>query len=207
MTVDVVDQPDLPCLMSQESMKRANAVIDFKKGKINLFGREVDMITSQGGHPTIQLEPYKGTGEEEETHEVLWQALDSKDRGENFNNLVKMHEGLGHPGREAFERMLKSQDNFNDDVKKMLNTIYNQCVSCLTYKKTIPRPHVSAPLARDFNDTLTVDLKIWPKKGVIILYCIDWFTRFVMAKVVPDKKADTILKPILEDWILKGFGC
>ena len=205
LTVDVVEQPDLPCLLSQESMRRAGAILNFNNNTINLFGREVAMTTNAGGHPVIQLEAYKGD-QEEETKEVLWQVLDSKDRGENFKRLMKMHEGLGHPGRDSFERMLKSQDSFNQDVKDLVNTIYEQCVTCLTYKKSIPRPHVAVPIARDFNDTLAVDLKIWPKKNAIILYAIDAFSRFTMAKEIPDKKADTILKPILEDWILKGFG-
>ena len=157
-------------------MRKAGAILNFKNNTINLFGRDMAMTTNAGGHPVIQLEAYK-CEEDEETREALWQVLDSKDRGGNFNTLMKMHKGLGHPGRGSFERMLKSQSGLNQNVKDLVNTIYEQCVTCLTYKKSIPRPHVAVPIARDFNDTLAVDLKIWPKKNAIILYAIDAFSR------------------------------
>ena len=51
-----------------------------------------------------------------------------------------------------------------------------------------------------------MDLKIWPKHGVIILYIIDVFLRFTSAFIVPDKRPESIIKPLLESWILTRFG-
>ena len=35
---------------------------------------------------------------------------------------------------------------------------------------------------------------------------IDGYSRLAAGKIVPNKEADTILKPFIEDWILKGYG-
>ena len=205
LTVDVVQQPDLPCLLSQESMRKAKAVIDFEKEEVSLFGRSIKLKTNAGGHPLIQLMPYVGK-EDQQTIEVLWQALDGNDQGEDFKRIMKMHEGLGHPGQKAFTDMMKTQPGFNEYTQSLINKIYQQCLSCITFKKGIPKPHVAAPLGNDFNETIAVDLKIWPKKGKIVLYIVDAFSRFTLGTEVKDKQADTIIKPILEEWILKGFG-
>mgnify|MGYP001297108246 FL=1 len=205
LTLDVVDQPDLPCLLSQDAMRKAKAIINFEEEKVTLFGREVKMTSSMGGHPVIQLMPYVGK-EDDEEYEVLWQTLDARDWDEKFTNIMKMHEGLGHPGQKTFTKMLKSQPGFNKDVEKIINKIYEQCLSCIAFKKSIPKPKVAAPLGTDFNDTIVVDLKIWPAKGTIVLYIIDAFTKFTLGVEVEDKKADTIIEPILDEWILKRFG-
>ena len=212
LEVDVVDQKDLPCLLSQESMRKAGAILNFPEETITLFGMEVKMKRNEGGHPTIQLGPYKDEEKEKtevlvtengEHREVLWQLLDGVNEDEDFKRIMSMHEGLGHPGQKVFTEMLKSQISFNANVQKIVNKIYEQCVSCIKHKVSKPRPHVSPPMAKDFNDTLCVDLKIWPSRGTIVLYMIDMFSRYTDGVEVENKKADTILVEILDQWIMK----
>ena len=212
LELDVVDQKDLPCLLSQESMRKAGAILDFPEETITLFGMKVKMRRSEGGHPTIQLQPYEDEDihkaevlvtEDGEHREVLWQLLDSEDMDENFKRLYAMHDGLGHPGEKAFTEMLKSQLDFTKDVQDIINKIYQKCVPCFSHKKAKPKPRVSPPMARDFNDTLCVDLKIWNSKGTIVLYMIDMYTRYTDGAEVKDRKADTILLEILDQWIMK----
>ena len=61
-------------------------------------------------------------------------------------------------------------------------------------------------MTQDFNDTICMDLKVWPKHNVIILYIIDMFSRFTAAFIIPDKRPESIIKPFLESWILTRFG-
>ena len=68
------------------------------------------------------------------------------------------------------------------------------------------RPSHSPTMANDFNECVCMDLKIWPKKNIIILYIIDMFTRFTVAKIIPDKTADSAVKVFLDCWILNLFG-
>ena len=52
-----------------------------------------------------------------------------------------------------------------------------------------------------------MDLKIWPKQNVIILYLIDTFTRFTQAFLIPNKKPETIIDKIMNGWVYNLFGC
>ena len=61
-------------------------------------------------------------------------------------------------------------------------------------------------LARDFNECVAMDLKIFKSKNLIILYLIDVFTRYTFASIIPDKKAETITDVVVKNWILGPFG-
>ena len=77
-----------------------------------------------------------------------------------------MHDGLGHPGKEKLEQMLKLTGNFNEHTAILLNKLYKKCLMCHKFKKNIPRPKVAPPIGKDFNHTIAVDPKIWPKMKV-----------------------------------------
>ena len=78
------------------------------------------------------------------------------------------------------------------DVVKVLDKIYEKCVICHQFAATKPRPCVGLPLGRDFNDCVAMDLKIYQKQNLIILYLIDVFTRYTFAAIIKDKKAETV---------------
>ena len=82
------------------------------------------------------------------------------------------------------------------------NKLYQNCETCLKHAKSKPTPKVAPPTAYDVNDTISVDLKIYQKKGRIILYIIDEFSRYVTAVPIPDKRGETVVKAILDKWIL-----
>ena len=207
LKTDIVDQSDLPCLLSKESMKKAGVCIDVGNDSIKIFGKEMKLETNRSGHYTLQLKDLIETkSSNTDEQKVLIQMLDGKDMDEDLKRLVKMHEGLGHPGRIKFEEMLKATGNHDKCTVFLLNKLYENCLTCLRFKKNIPRPHVSPPIGNNFNETIVVDLKIWTKKNKIILYIIDAYSRFTMAVVVPNKQAGSIVQPIMDRWILNLFG-
>ena len=205
LVTDIVNQSDLPCLLSKESMKKADVTINVAEDTINIFGKKMNLKTNNAGHYILQLKD-EVKYENGEEYKVLWQLLDGKDEAEDFDKLVRMHNGLGHPGKQKFEQMLRVTDNYNKDTGMMLNKLYGDCITCHKFKKSLPRPHVSPPLGIAFNHTIVVDLKIFQKKDKIILYIIDAYSRFTMAIPVPDKKAESIVQPIMDRWILNLFG-
>ena len=69
------------------------------------------------------------------------------------------------------------------DLHMFLNKLYENCVTCLKFKRSSVTPKVSPPMARDFNQTVALDLKVWPKFNVKF---------FTMLIVIQD-----ILKPTL----------
>ena len=84
---------------------------------------------------------------------------------------------------------------------KLINKLYESCETCFKFRNSKPKSKVGPPMALDFNHTVCMDLKIWHGKGTIILYIIDMFTRFTIAKIIPDKTADSGLKVFVNDWI------
>ena len=61
---------------------------------------------------------------------------------------------------------------------------------------------MSMPLARNFNDTVSMDLKCYDaKKGIYFQHLIDHLTRFSMAKVIMSKNKEVLIESIFTHWI------
>ena len=58
------------------------------------------------------------------------------------------------------------------------------------------KPTVAFPLARDFNESVAIDLKFYCGKP--ILHLIDHATRYITASVVRSKDIDAIISRIFE---------
>ena len=84
----------------------------------------------------------------------------------------------------------------------MLNIIENvsdNCTICQRYKQASPKPIVSMPLAKIFNEHIAMDLKdIGSKK---IIHLVDHATRFSAATVIPSKKRGVIIDAVLKIWV------
>ena len=132
---------------------------------------------------------------------TLYRCTDAPDA-----QLHRMHRALGHPSRAAFEATIKNSNLKFTNLSLILNKLYESCLVCLKFSKSHVKPKVGLPIATDFNQTITLDLKIWPSRDAIILYIIDAFSRYQQAHLIPDKKAETILEKLTEEWILKLYG-
>ena len=102
--------------------------------------------------------------------------------------------------QRTFNTMLKNS-TFGDLDTKLINKLYESCKTCFKFRKTKSKSKVSPPMAQDFNHTVCMDSKIWHGKGTIILYLIDMFARFTIAKILPDKTPKCVLKVFVNDWI------
>ena len=91
-------------------------------------------------------------------------------------------------------------------MKKINKDIADSCETCLRYKKTKPRPIVSAPLANKFNDVIAMDLKVLSRNHSYIIYFIDLFTRFMRGCVLKRKLPAPVVESFITTWIHAGFG-
>ena len=65
-------------------------------------------------------------------------------------------------------------------------------------------PRVSLPRATSFNEGVTLDLKEFGSKYV--LWMINAFSRFIVGKLITNKKVDTIIQALTDSWcMLLGF--
>ena len=82
----------------------------------------------------------------------------------------------------------------------------NYCEICNRYKKTRPRPVVSLPLARGFNEVIAIDLKVVKNGSLYFIHFIDLFTRFFRAHVFHRKSAESAVNAFFTSWIANGLG-
>ncbi|CAB4066653.1 unnamed protein product [Lepeophtheirus salmonis] len=67
-----------------------------------------------------------------------------------------------------------------------------------------PRPVVALPMAKSFNDVVSMDLKYW-KKNFYFMVMVDAATRFCAACTISNKIPSNIIQCIFRTWISK-FG-
>ena len=90
---------------------------------------------------------------------------------------------------------------------EIIDCLEENCEVCQKFKKPKPKPNVGFPLAKRFNQTVTLHLKEWSSSSKIwFLHLIDHFTCFSASCVVSTKRKAKIIKKIFEIWI-STFGC
>ena len=202
LKTEVVDT-DIPCLLSKKAMKLGKTKIDTERDVINIFGVDNKLVTAKSGHYKMEVGDWDMSKTNMESM-VLIQSLENMDDEEKLKKLRVMHNNLGHPGKKVMKAMIKDPV-FNNIDSEIVNKLYESCEPCFELQQTKSKFKVSLPMAHDFNQTLCMDLKIWSGSGKIILYVIDMFTRYVQAKVIPNKKPESVLKVLIEEWI-KRWG-
>ena len=86
-------------------------------------------------------------------------------------------------------------------IKRMV--LYD-CKIYQKFQKCIARPKVTLPKSSSFNEVVTLDFKEFGSKYV--LWMIDSFSRFMVGKLLSNKKVDTIIQAIMGSWCMNvGF--
>ena len=73
-------------------------------------------------------------------------------------------------------------------------------MTCRKHKKAKATPKVAPSLSITVNDTVTLDLKLFPKRGRNVLYMIDDFSRYVKAVSIKGKEGETIVKEFMDKY-------
>ena len=90
------------------------------------------------------------------------------------------------------------------ELTSLIKRVVNDCKVCQKFKTSIARPRVTLPKATSFNEVVTLDLKEFGTKYV--LWIIDSFSRFMVGKLIANKKADTVIQAIMDSWCMNmGF--
>ena len=115
------------------------------------------------------------------------------------NIAHKLHRQFGHPTSEKLIKLVRNAGMNDKLLEKEIINISQQCIYCLQYKRAPPRPVVSMPMATMFNETVSMDLKVWNKYTFLVM--VDMATRFCTATVISNKLPSTIIKGIFVCWI------
>lgn len=197
--VDIIDS-DIPLLLSKNEMRRLGIGIDMKRDRVTINDKPLVVNTTSAGHYIIDL---LDKGAVYDMHQVLMIDIKRADAKEQKKVLEKLHAQFGHKSKQSFVNLLKAADKWDESYSKIIDKIIDGCEGCVLRRKTPDRPVVAMNMANDFNQVLSVDLKVWGDR--YILYMIDVFTRFTVGEVIKNKQPETIVNVIMRHWI-KYFG-
>ena len=205
---------DIPLLISMNAMKELGMVLDLKNDQITINNKVIPVIRTNAGHYSINLldddqipvEQIFMINNSDDHEQVNLVDLNTADEQTQIKLLDKIHKQFGHRPKLAFVQVLKSADQWQDKFSPMIDNIIKRCEGCIMRKRSPDKPAVAPPLANDFNQVVTMDLKIWDaNKNQYILYMIDAFTRYTVATVINRKTPDQVINALFEKWI-QYFG-
>ena len=198
---DIVDA-EIPLLLSKSSMKKAGMQIDFENDSASAFGESIPLQTTHTGlyhfpitQPTQILQMVTINPSESVT-------LTANTTKTNSEIATKLHRCFAHPSSDKLLKLVNSAGPKwadNQDLKREIATVSDNCITCKIYKKPPPRPVVSLPMANQFQDVVALDLK--QLNGKIILHLIDLCTRLSAACIIPNKNKETVVKSIFRIWV------
>ena len=113
---------------------------------------------------------------------------------------LKLHRQFAHAPAYKLQSMLRNAGFTKKEFMKALEIVCSNCEVCQRYAKPKPRPVVGLPRGTVFNDCVAMDLKTVQGQPTFI-HMIDCATRFSVAKIIPNKKKETVVDAVCTSWI------
>ena len=201
ISVDIV-KSDIPLLISKGDMKKMGMTIDLKNDRCFMNGKPVDLGVTTAGHYTVDLLSDQIAKKDQILTVMQLVDLEKGTDKEQIAILNKIHRQMGHRPKRIFMQTLKEADKWQNKFSPMIDKIIDGCEGCILRKRAPDRPVVSYPMSSDFNQVVSMDIKVWDSnKNIYIVYLIDSFTRFTVAAITRKKTAAEVADVILTKWI------
>ena len=163
---------DVPYLLGDNTLKDWRSKIDVANRVL-----EIHKFRSEKGLPMILNAPLKGSHMKINLQSLQEKSLDESvklieehvhlgDVLTDFKTVRKVHERLNHKSKDNLAHAYANADLLTKELKETINKVVDQCKVCQKYRKSLPRPAVTLPKCNDFNQIVTLDLKIWGKKYI-----------------------------------------
>ena len=120
--------------------------------------------------------------------------------GDTLSKALKLHRQFGHTSAEKLNKLVRESNIHDSSLEDAVIKVSNECDVCRRYKRPGPKPVVSLPLARRFNEVIAMDLKSWGNKYFLVM--VDLYTRYCSAVVISNKNASTIINGVFLNWIV-----
>ena len=91
------------------------------------------------------------------------------------------------------------KNNYSKDMDAEIIKLEKSCDICCKFKKPVPRPVVSLPMAQKFNEVVSMDLKV--RKNGYFIVMVDLATRYCSSRLIRNKQPATIIKALFMNWI------
>ena len=189
-------------------MKDADSTLDFVSDFIIMHGKQVALIHTSGGHYCIPISS-KPAAIMQSSHAssvkvfLTTDHLDKETIKQKHNIAAKLHKQFGHPVDSIQLHLLRDANIIDKELNAQTYSVTDSCDTCDRYRKVPSRLVVSLPLAKEFNDCLTIDLKCLniQNRQYTVLHMTDVFSLFSQATLIPSKHKDIIVQTILKQWV------
>ena len=189
----------IPLLLSKSSLKKAKAVIVMANDKIIIFDKKIALYFSTSGHYCIDI--YPRNREANNCEEVMILEKDLSDN-EKKTQVIKIHKQFGHASIENIKKRINNAGFLHKDLNAITENVIQSSDTCIRFKKAPPKPVVGLSKAKDFNETISLDLHEINSE-IYYFHTIDEFTRY--SNVVIIKKKSSSLTAFIRNW-LSIFG-
>ena len=192
-----VVESDIPLLLSKAFMKTLGMVINLGDDRIYWKKGEVKglKITSTGHYAVAINKCQNFEGERNFMKYVLY----SYGVRESKVKALKLHKQFAHPSKERLIKLVRESGVKDVELEDEIRKLEDKCDTCLKFRRTPSRPVVSMPMARNFNDVISMDLKFWGDKYFLVM--VDMATRYCNACVIGSKTASVIIDAVMRHWV------
>jgi len=122
----------------------------------------------------------------------------------SFKSVRKVYKVNHHKRKEQLMAGYTNSGWMSPELANIINCVVTDCKVCQKFQRSVARPRVTLLKATSFNEVVTLDFREFGSK--YILWMIDSFSRFILGKLLDNKKADTIIQAITDSWCMSlGF--
>jgi hypothetical protein len=183
---DVVNS-GIPLLLSRTAMIKAGMKLDLETDMTVIMGQDMAQNLTTPGHYCIPID----TSETVPVEEVNLVKCKSA--------LLKLQRQFAHPPKKKLATLLKDAGVWKEWFEEYLLEMEQKFDICKVYAKTPPGPVVSMPMAKEFNEKVSKDLKQY--KGHWILHMIDMWSRYTVSVFIQRKRPSDIIDAIMKNWV------
>ena len=187
-----VAEPNIPLLLSRNSMKNGSMMINFFEDTVMVFREILKLTTTRSGHFTI---PLFHAPNNLRVHTVLLKH----DKDDKAKTAQKLHRQFAHLTAEKLKKLLIAAGRKHLKLLPAVDETTRSYDTCLRYSRPHPRPVRSTPMTSVFNETVSADLKYF--NGIYFLVLVDMCTRSYVADGIQNEKPGTILNVFFPKWI------
>lgn len=200
ITAQIVSD-QIPLLISKQTMKCAKMILDFNEDTVQAFGNKEKIVFTESGHCSIPLS--RNTVHNEvcvcSTDNVF---LNVETNESSLSMATKLHKQFAHPNAESLKSLLRAAGKLSKDMTKAVDEITKSCEICRRYCHPKKKPIVCMPLAKDCNETVAMDIKVFDaNKNIYFQHMIDHKSRFSTAKVLRSKNKDVVIDSVMTHWV------
>ena len=194
---------DIPLLLSKPALKKVGAILNFLEDTLEFDGEKIPLLECKSGHYCVPI-CNKRRSLVDSSVKVFLTVTDETFGGNNKKLMekkaLKLHRQFAHAPMYKLKTLLKNAGFDSKLFLEVLEDVCQKCEVCQRYSKPKPRPVVGLPRGTVFNDCVAMDLKT-VQGEVTFLHMIDCATRYSVAKLVPNKRKETIVDAICSGWI------